>query len=66
MTDGNIIYASESVTSLLEHLPVSIIRITNEHFYVANPLCASMDDHPHDRICTKDNSNLNLSSRIVC
>lgn len=25
MTDGNIIYASESVTSLLEHLPVSII-----------------------------------------
>lgn len=24
MTDGNIIYASESVTSLLEHLPVSI------------------------------------------
>lgn len=25
MTDGNIIYASESVTSLLEHLPVSMI-----------------------------------------
>lgn len=35
MTDGNIIYASESVTSLLEHLPVSIIWITHEHVYVA-------------------------------
>lgn len=28
MTDGNIIYVSESVTSLLEHLPVSIICVT--------------------------------------
>lgn len=46
MTDGNIIYASESVTSLLEHLPVSIIRITNDHFYVANPLHATIDDYP--------------------
>ena len=25
MTDGNIIYVSESVTSLLEHLPVGLI-----------------------------------------
>lgn len=39
MTDGNIIYASESVSSLLEHLPVSIIWITDGHSYVAN-------DHP--------------------
>lgn len=46
MTDGNIIYASESVTSLLEHLPVSIISITNDHFYVAYPLRATIDDHP--------------------
>lgn len=28
MTDGNIIYVSESVTSLLEHLPVSITCAT--------------------------------------
>lgn len=28
MTDGNIIYVSESVTSLLEHLPVSVIYVT--------------------------------------
>lgn len=46
MTDGNIIYASESVTSLLEHLPVSMVWITNDHFYVANPLHATIDDHP--------------------
>lgn len=46
MTDGNIIYASESVTSLLEHLPVSIIWLTNDHFYVANPFFATIDDHP--------------------
>lgn len=25
MTDGSIIYVSESITSLLEHLPVSIL-----------------------------------------
>lgn len=30
MTDGNIIYASESVTSLLEHLPVSTVRSTRK------------------------------------
>lgn len=30
MTDGNIIYASESVTSLLEHLPVSTLVTYNE------------------------------------
>ncbi len=45
MTDGNIIYVSESVTSLLEHLPVSMntlhlfdqnyIEISNfvKHYY---------------------------------
>lgn len=42
MTDGNIIYASESVTSLLEHLPVSIIWITHEHVYVANSFHANL------------------------
>lgn len=46
MTDGNIIYASESVMSLLEHLPVSIIWITADHFYVANPLHATIDNYP--------------------
>lgn len=30
MTDGNIIYASESVTSLLEHLPVSIMCLSSK------------------------------------
>lgn len=42
MTDGNIIYASESVTSLLEHLPVSIIWINTKHVYVANSFHANL------------------------
>lgn len=36
MTDGNIIYASESVTSLLEHLPVSVIAVTYENVWLCS------------------------------